>query len=77
MKITKVQVVTEWAGCDYIYLETDLPSAVWPYEGTQTAKLTAAAGTGVDYARANFPGIPKEILDLRQDGPKAVFTPFE
>lgn len=54
MKILKVTVLTGGTGCDEIFLETDLPSGVFPYSGAASAIIQVANGNGEAYARKHF-----------------------
>jgi hypothetical protein len=50
--------VLEGHGPDKLSLELKLPSGVWPYEGNAAAMLETAAGTGAEYVKKHFPGVP-------------------
>jgi hypothetical protein len=62
MKILKITVVQNSNAGDNIYLHTDLPSAIWPFDGAQTLSFSCARKTGGDYVNVHFPGIPFEIM---------------
>src|SRR6185312_1485276 len=52
------------AGTDVLFLETNLPSGVWPFNGRDraTVRLEVAADHSLQYAADNFPGVPLEDL---------------
>lgn len=65
MKIVKVTVLTGGAtGCDEIFLETDLPSGVFPYSQPASVTLHVVNGEGEAYARKHFPLEP-EVISLK------------
>lgn len=47
---------------DKLQIDTDLPYAVWPYEGQQTLNMEIAKGEGLEYCRKNF-GIEPRIIN--------------
>lgn len=62
IEIAEIVILTG-SGTDRVLLHTtDLPPAVYPYEGALTLEFSAAARTGRQYAEQNFKNIPvKEI----------------
>jgi hypothetical protein len=62
--ITSITIVVQ--GLDFVYLRTDLPPTVWPWNEPATLRLEAARGTGLDYCKKNFPGIPVEVVGPTQ-----------
>jgi hypothetical protein len=62
MKITKIEIVIQPGNCDRIILYTDLPEAVWPYEGELTIVFNAAKGLGEEYVATHFPDIPRKVV---------------
>ena len=64
MKIEKAAVLTG-DGPDTILLETDLPSACWPYTDNADLKLIAAAGSGATYVREHF-GLEPLVINVRE-----------
>lgn len=60
-KITRVLVI-EQHGTDLVRLETDLPLAVFPYDGSpQMLSMEVSKGMGVQYVRDNFDIEPEVI----------------
>ena len=64
LNITKITII-KGDGSHYIYLTTDLPSAVWPFRGNADMILHCAYGTAEEYCKKNFPGVPVEIIEGR------------
>lgn len=60
MEILSVTVFVS-NGTDTIMIETSLPRATFPFDGTQTLKMEAARGTAVQYVKDNFGIEPKVI----------------
>lgn len=65
MKISKITIITDRAGTDYLYFSTDLPPSLWPFTNAPALKLEVAKGKGEAYAKANFPTIPVEVIEMR------------
>lgn len=65
--VTSLTLVEGHTGPDVLLLDTALPSAVWPYKGTQTIKMSLAKGTGRRYAREHFPGVALNIVESIQE----------
>lgn len=61
VEITNI-VVVSFSGTDDVFCETKLPIGVWPFTGFATFKLQAAHGTGEQYAKDNFPGVPCRVV---------------
>lgn len=57
MKLVKAEVLTHTQATDKVYIETDLTEAVFPFEEKLCLKFDAKAGTGIEYVKANFPGL--------------------
>lgn len=65
MKITSITIFTNKHSTDKIRLKTDLPSTfTFAPEQVTCFDVDATVGTGEDYVKANFPGIPYEILKI-------------
>lgn len=45
-------------GTDKIFLHTDLPSATYPFKGSESLRLDITQGDGEKYCAKNFPGVP-------------------
>ena len=63
--ISRIMVIRDRYGPDYVYLSLDLPPATYPFneENKPSAKFPVAAGLGVDYVRKNFGVDPDEIIN--------------
>lgn len=57
-KITIISRVT-----DTVYLDTDLPEPIWPFNGCLTLQFEAVKGKGAEYVRKTFGREPDEIVD--------------
>lgn len=62
LNIKKAVVLIENFGSDKIFLKTDLPSAIWPYNGTAGLSMDVAAGLGLAYCKKYFPDVELEIV---------------
>jgi hypothetical protein len=62
IEIVKITVITALGGTDTVLLETKLPQAVWPFEGTATLKLDAARNTGEKYCKEHFPKVRLAVV---------------
>lgn len=60
--VTKITILRVQYGSDRICLHLDIPTATWPYEGTETATIHCASGYAEDYISVYFPGIPYEVI---------------
>lgn len=60
----KVKEITllETSTTDKLFLHTELPSACYPFDGSETLRLDAAHGTGRDYCVKNFLGVPVRVI---------------
>ncbi len=67
MNIKSIVLVEGVTGHDEASLETDLPAAGWPFEGTADVKLAIAHGDGERYCRENFPGVPITVFRLPKE----------
>lgn len=68
MNITKVTIILREDGTDLLSLETDLPSnLVSKNADVTTLALKVTRGLGVQYAKNNFPNIPKEVIDIENN----------
>lgn len=63
MRITSITIIKSQE-TDTLFLETDLPCGTWPYKGFQSLKTEVAHGSGEQYVRDNFPGVPLKIVDV-------------
>lgn len=64
LMITRATIVRQDHGPDNIFLETTLPTAVWPFSGTETVRLDAARGTAEQYLRDHFPGLVFDLVEV-------------
>lgn len=62
IEVTGVTLVTNRAGVDVIYIETNLPSGIWPFTDKATIRLDVAPDHGRKYIATNFPNVPVEDL---------------
>lgn len=62
LTITSITIIKN-GGADLVLLQTTLPSAVWPYEGSQSLSFQCAHGSGETYCAWHFPGIPVSTVD--------------
>ena len=62
IKITRAEILTG-TGKDEIWLMTELPEAIWPWESTANARINAASGKGVEWLEANLPGVPFTVIN--------------
>lgn len=65
MKISKITVITERGGTDYLYFQTDLAPSLWPFTNPPALKMEVAKGKGEAYAKVNFPKVPLEVIEMR------------
>ncbi len=65
MKISKITVVTDRAGTDYLYFATDLPPSLWPFTNAPALKMEVAKGKGEEYCKLNFPKVAVEVIEMR------------
>lgn len=63
MNIINITIVKD-QGSDDVFLETDLPSATWPYTGTLSLKASAARGSSETYIKEHFPDVPVKIVEV-------------
>jgi hypothetical protein len=63
LNVTKITIVKS-SGTDTVFLETDLPSGVWPFEGGQSFRTDVARGQGKEYVKRHFPNIPLYVVDV-------------
>ena len=61
IKISKATIV-RLSGTDTVFLEVDLPSGVWPYEGTTSVKLDVARGRAESYMDEHLPHVPYVVV---------------
>lgn len=62
MRITRIAIIRRRDYDDRIILETNLPSAAWPdSQAGLMLDFVAAGGTGVQYCRDHFPGVPVDV----------------
>lgn len=61
MNICKIKII-KGRGADKVYMETDLPEACWPYDGTLSIRFDVAEGRGEEYIKTHFPQIPVHII---------------
>lgn len=59
----KAATVVRGFGADKVYLKTDLPYAVWPFEGFRDLHFECAANGAEEYLERNFPGITVEVIN--------------
>lgn len=45
-----------------LFLGEELEEATYPYRGPLSVSFRAAAQTGEEYAKKNFPGVPIEVI---------------
>ena len=58
VEIKSISIVQLSYGPDIVYLNTSLPEPFWPFNGYLDLKFSATRGTGEEYCKRNFPGIP-------------------
>jgi hypothetical protein len=67
MTIECISIISEAGQTDTIFLRTNLPQGVWPFESEgQMISFEVVAGGGVEYVEKHFPGIEYKHLDLRK-----------
>lgn len=54
LKIFKITIVRIKNHTDKIYLNTNLPSGVYPFKGNCYLTFEVAEGTGIEYCKKNF-----------------------
>jgi hypothetical protein len=64
MVIKKITIITNPDGPDRVYLETDLPNGRRLYNADQAFSGDVAAGTGEEYVKKHFPGIPFTVVEI-------------
>lgn len=65
MEILSITIVIGH-GADILFFNTSLPSAVFPYTGAFSVKGEAAKGSGEEYIKTHFAGIPYRVVDIIQ-----------
>lgn len=63
INVRKLILVCQRHGPDTLILETDLPSGIWPFHGTQNLRTEIARGTAVQWVEENFPETEFEIVE--------------
>lgn len=53
-------------GADIILLSTDLPSGVYPFEGSAQFQLQVAKDQGANYIVKHFSNVPGYTIDIRE-----------
>jgi hypothetical protein len=62
-KITIREItVLETSTTDKLFLHTELPTACYPFKGSESLRLDAAQGTGKAYCEKHFPGVPVRFV---------------
>lgn len=64
IEVTGVTLGSNGTGVDVIYIETNLPSGVWPFTHTAVIKMEVAKDHGRKYVETNFPNVPFEDLNI-------------
>jgi hypothetical protein len=62
LEIKKILILRSKGSTDKIILHTNLPDPCWPYEGNASLEMSAAHGSGVDFARRMF-NIEPEVIE--------------
>lgn len=62
LEIVSITLVVGGGYSDVVILDTNLPSGVWPFTGTQTIRMDLAAGTGEEYIKTHFGSVPLKII---------------
>jgi hypothetical protein len=62
IEIESITIIIDKYHQDKIYLHPVLPPSYWPYDETPSLALDAAKGTGIEYCKANFPGVPVGVI---------------
>jgi len=66
MKIISITVITTGM-TDIVYLETELPDAVFPFVGTLAPSFRVAKDQGLAYVEKHFPGVPVNLSTTRRE----------
>lgn len=66
MKITSIFILHPANLSDHVSLRTDLPAATWPFTSTLDVSFACAAGMAEEYVAKHWPGIPVEVVDMRE-----------
>ena len=61
MKITKIDILQIQGNSEYVYLTTNLPNPLWPFDNNLMISFQVVKGTGEEYVKTNFPGIEYKI----------------
>jgi hypothetical protein len=64
IKIHQILVLRDNQWPDVLYLNTDLPNGMWPYEGKSPLKLEVASNTAEKYINENFQTVPYVIREV-------------
>lgn len=73
IKVNKIILLIQEYQADHITLWTNLPGAEYPFDEKLSLEFRAGQATGEDYINQHFPGVPVEIIDLRN---KKVKIPY-
>jgi len=61
LKIESMTIV-RGNGPDVVILNTDIPSGIYPFTGTQSVRMDLAAGTAEDFIDKHFPNVPYTVV---------------
>lgn len=62
LKITDITVITDHLGMAKIYLQTELPEAVWPYKDKFCVTGYISSGVQAEWLAEHFPGTPVKFI---------------
>ena len=54
IKVSDIRILRLRTGCDHVYMTTDLPSGVYPFEGNTVIEIQVARGDGPAYVKSHF-----------------------
>lgn len=55
MNFLSATILVQRHGPDIVYIQTDLPEAIFPFEGILSLEFRATRKTGYEYVRTHFP----------------------
>lgn len=64
LKIIDIVILRGQYGPDKLLFQTEIPSAQWPFKGTQDLYTDVATGQGEMFCKENFPGVPFKVKEV-------------
>ena len=70
MEIVSIYIQTGLSGTDILYIQTNLPQAIYPFdESGATFKMEVAQGQAIEYAQKHFSEHDIFVLNLKNKNP--------